>query len=335
MGREKNKNVSNDCQQGASVMSLLFLLSSLFLPFNFLSISAQESQTAYNFLRLPVSAHVAAVGGDNITLTDDDATLIFHNPALINGVSDKTINLNFMTYMQGAKTASAAFVKGAGDRATWGVTALYMDYGTMKQTTSNNEDLGTFSARDIAVGGTFAYALTNSLSGGITAKFISSHIAGYNSMAVGVDLGLNYYDEERYWSLSAVARNLGGQVKAYDDEFERIPLDLQVGISKRLTAAPLRFHVTLSRLTEWDQGIGRHFAIGADLLLGQSIYLAAGYNFRRASEMKISDSDGSSAHGAGLSLGAGLQLERFKLHIGYGKYHVSASSILINISYAL
>lgn len=335
MGREKNKNVSNDCQQGASVMSLLFLLSSLFLPFNFLSISAQESQTAYNFLRLPVSAHVAAVGGDNITLTDDDATLIFHNPALINGVSDKTINLNFMTYMQGAKTASAAFVKGAGDRATWGVTAQYMDYGTMKQTTSNNEDLGTFSARDIAVGGTFAYALTNSLSGGITAKFISSHIAGYNSMAVGVDLGLNYYDEERYWSLSAVARNLGGQVKAYDDEFERIPLDLQVGISKRLMAAPLRFHVTLSRLTEWDQGIGRHFAIGADLLLGQSIYLAAGYNFRRASEMKISDSDGSSAHGAGLSLGAGLQLERFKLHIGYGKYHVSASSILINISYAL
>lgn len=298
-------------------------------------VCGQESQTAYNFLRLPVSAHVAAVGGDNITLTDDDATLIFHNPSLINGVSDKTINLNYMTYMQGSKTASAAFVKAAGDRGTWGVTAQYMDYGTMKQTTSNNEDLGTFSARDIAVGGTFAYALTNSLSAGITAKVISSHIASYNSMAVGVDLGLNYYDEERYWSLSAVARNLGGQVKAYDDEFERIPLDVQVGISKRLTAAPLRFHVTLSRLTEWDQSFGRHIALGADLLLGQIVYLAAGYNFRRAYEMKISDSDGSSAHGAGLSLGAGLQLERFKLQIGYGKYHVSASSLLINISYAL
>ena len=90
--------------------------------------SAQESQTAYNSLRLPVSAHVAAVGGDNITLTDDDATLIFHNPSLINGVSDKTINLNYMTYMQGSKTASAAFVKAAGDRGTWGVTAQYMDY---------------------------------------------------------------------------------------------------------------------------------------------------------------------------------------------------------------
>ena len=51
--------------------------------------------------------------------------------------------------------------------------------------------------------------------------------------------------------------------------------------------------------------------------------------------MKISDSDGDSAHGAGISLGAGLSLERFKLHVAYGKYHVSASSILINISYAL
>ena len=30
--------------------------------------SAQESQTEYNFLRLPVSAHAAALGGDNITI---------------------------------------------------------------------------------------------------------------------------------------------------------------------------------------------------------------------------------------------------------------------------
>ena len=298
-------------------------------------IHAQESKTAYNFLRLPVSAHVAAVGGDNITLTDDDATLIFHNPALINGVSDKTINLNFMTYMEGAKTASASFIKGAGDRGTWGVIAQYMDYGTMKQTTADNQDLGTFSARDIMIGGSFAYALSNTISGGITAKVISSHIAGYNSLAVGVDLGLNYYNEDSKWSISAMARNLGGQVKAYDEDFERIPFDLQVGISKRLNAAPLRFHVTMSRLTDWEEGIGHHFAIGADILLGSNIYLAGGYNFRRAQQMKISDTEGNSAHGTGLSLGAGLSLQRFKLHIGYGKYHVSASSLLINISYAL
>ena len=53
--------------------------------------SAQESQTAYIFLRLPVSAHAAAVGGDNVTLVEDDAAPIFNNPALLSSVSDKTI----------------------------------------------------------------------------------------------------------------------------------------------------------------------------------------------------------------------------------------------------
>ena len=314
-------------------LCLCLIVFTLHAPFS--TLSAQESQTAYNFLRLPVSAHAAALGGDNISLVDDDATLIFQNPALINDVSDRTINLNFMTYMEGAKTASAAFLKAAGERGTWGVTAQYMDYGSMKETTADNLELGTFSARDIAIGGTFAYALTNELSGGVTAKFITSYIGSYNSLALGVDLGINYYHEDYDLSLSAVARNLGGQFKAYKDDFDRIPLDLQIGATKRIGHSPLRVSATMSRLNDWSEGFGRHFAIGADVLLGQSIYVAAGYNFRRASEMKISDAEGSSAHGAGLSIGAGLSLERFKLHVAYAKYHVSASSILINISYAL
>lgn len=322
-------------RQWHGLLSLRLCLMLFMLRASLATIQAQESQTAYNFLRLPVSAHAAALGGDNISLVDDDATLIFQNPALINDVSDRTINLNFMTYMEGAKTASAAFLKAAGDRGTWGVTAQYMDYGSMKETTADNQELGTFSARDIAIGGTFAYALTNELSGGVTAKFITSYIGSYNSLAVGVDLGLNYYHEDYDLSVSAVARNLGGQFKAYNDDFDRIPLDLQIGATKRIGHSPLRVSATMSRLNDWSEGFGRHFAIGADVLLGQSIYVAAGYNFRRASEMKISDAEGSSTHGAGLSIGAGLSLERFKLHVAYAKYHVSASSILINISYAL
>ena len=70
---------------------------------------AQESQTEYNFLRLPVSAHAAALGGDNISITDDDEALIFNNPALLTSVSDKTISLHYMNYMSGVNTASAAF----------------------------------------------------------------------------------------------------------------------------------------------------------------------------------------------------------------------------------
>lgn len=300
-----------------------------------LQVFAQESQEVFSFLRLPVSAHVAALGGDNITLDEDDPTVVFHNPALICNTSDKSINLNFMTYMEGAKTASASFVKGWGERGTWAVSAQYMDYGSMKETSIDNIEQGSFSAKDIAVAGTFAYLLSDRWSGGVTLRFISSSIASYNAIGIASDLGLNYYDEVHGWSISAVAKNLGGQVKAYQDEYEKIPIDLQLGISKRLAAAPLRFSATLSRLNRWDTSFIQHVALGVDVFIGESIYIAGGYNFRRRDEMKISEGDGSSSHGAGLSVGAGLTLKRFKLSAAYAKYHVSASSILINATYSL
>lgn len=300
-----------------------------------LTAKAQESQTVYNFLRLPVSAHVAALGGDNTTIIEDDATLIFHNPALINNVTDRTLNLNLMTYMQGSTTASASYMQAAGERGTWGVTGQYMGYGSMKETTATGQQTGEFSAKDIAVGGTFAYALSEHFTGGITTKFIASYIGQYNSLAAGVDLGLNYYNAETDLSLSAVARNLGGQLSAYEDDFERMPLDLQIGITKRLLRSPLRLSASLIRLNDWEHGFGKHLVIGADLILSPQFYIAAGYNALRAAEMKVQEGDGSSTHGAGLSIGAGLQLQKLKLNVAYAKYHVSSSSLVFNISYAL
>lgn len=296
---------------------------------------SQESTTVYNFLRLPTSAHAAALGGDIISLSDDDANMIFHNPSLISNVSDMTVTLNYMTYMAGTKTASAAFVKAAGEKGTWGVMAEYMDYGEMRQTTEDNIQAGTFRAKDIMVGGSFAYILSEKISGGISAKFISSSIAGYNSMGVGIDLGLNYYNADNELSLSVVARNLGGQIKAYEDDFEKIPFDLQIGATKRILESPFRLSAAFTRLHDWNGSLKNHLQIGADLMLGDNIYIAGGYNFRRSDEMSIEnkDEDTTSSHGAGLSVGAGLLLERFKLNVAYAKYHVSASSLLINVGY--
>jgi len=313
-------------------MILLLLMT---ITFCTSSIKAQESRTVYNFLRLPVSAHAAALGGDIITLSDDDPTFLFHNPALTYNTSDKTLNLNLMTYMQGSTTASATFIRHAGERGSWAASAQYMNYGSMKETNYNGEQTGEFSAKDIAIGGTFAYALTQHLTGGITAKLVTSYIGHYNSLGAAVDLGLNYYDEESQWSLSAVARNLGGQLSAYEDDFERLPLDVQLGVTKRLVGSPLRLSATLVRMNDWEYGIGRHLVVGADLILTKQIYAAIGYNFLRAKEMSISDNEGESVHGAGLSIGAGLQLERLKLQVAYAKYHVSASSLVINLSYKL
>ena len=162
----------------------------VFLSAFVLVLRAQDSRTVLNFLRLPVSAHVAALGGDNITI-GDDGTLVFHNPALINAASDRQLSLGMMTYMQGSLTAAASYHQFVGERATWGVQGRFVNYGEMKETTLTGQQTGTFSAKDIAVGGTFAYALSDRIDGGITARIVTSYIGQYNSLAAAVDLGLN------------------------------------------------------------------------------------------------------------------------------------------------
>lgn len=296
---------------------------------------AQESQTEYNFLRLPISAHAAALGGENITIIEDDPALMFSNPALAASVSDMTIGLSYMNYMKGANYMGASFTKAIKEKITVGGGIQYMNYGKMKEVDANNVQTGEFSASEIAVEGVFSYTLARNLVGGITAKFITSYLGSYNSMAVGVDLGLNYYDEDKELSISAVAKNLGGQVKAYKDDFGKMPLDVQVGMSKTFAALPVRVSLTLVDLTHYDYRFINHLNLGADILLSESIWIGGGYNFRKADEMKIGRGYEESTHGAGFSFGAGLNLERFKLNLAYGKYHAASNSILVNLAYTL
>ena len=296
---------------------------------------AQESQTEYNFLRIPVSAHAAALGGNNISIIENDASLIFSNPALLCNVADKQIGLNYMNYMQGANTLSASYNFGVLDRGSLAVSAQYMDYGQMKEMNPEGIQTGDFKAKDISMAGYFSYMLSDYFSAGISAKFITSYIGNYNSIGVGVDLGANYYNADKEFSVSAVIKNLGGQVKAYNEDYEAMPIDMQIGISKRLVNTPLRLNGTLVNLNHLKGKLKDHLVIGADLLLSENIWVGLGYNFRRSSEMSIGTGDHESSHGAGFSLGAGINLERFKVNAAWGKYHVSSNSLLINLAYEL
>lgn len=312
------------------------IITTLALVFScLLTTLAQESQTVYNFLRLPMSAHAAALGGDNISLIDDDVLLSLSNPALLSSVSDKTVALSYMNYMSGANMGGAAFSRIVKEKGSWAVTAQFMDYGKMKETDANNVQTGEFSAKDIALNGHFSYMLSEHFVGGISAKVINSYIGSYSSLAMGVDLGLNYYNDDLDLSVSAVAKNLGGQLKAFDDDYEKMPLDLQLGATKQFAHFPLRLSATLVGLNHWNHSFINHLVFGADVLLSSSIWIGGGYNFRRADEMKVGEGDEQGSHGAGLSFGAGLNLERFKVNVAYGKYHVSSSSLSLNLAYTL
>lgn len=310
-----------------------------------LSCQAQESFSVFNFLKQPASARATAIGGSAVSVIEDDASLVLLNPALSSSVSSNTINMNFMYLMQGTKTGSAAYIRETGEAGTWGVLAQFTGYGEITATNEEGVTEGNVSALDMALGGTYSYLLNERWSGGVTGKFIYSGLADYQSAGLAVDLGLNYFYEEKDLSISAVASNIGGQVKAYNDVFERLPFNLSVGFTKGMEHAPLRITFTLNDLTRWDNTyfynpdgknkfstiLLNHLSMGVEILPKENIYLAAGYSFRRGYEMK----EAGKSHGAGLSFGGGLSLSRIKVGIAYAQYHVSTPSLVFNLSYQL
>ena len=306
---------------------------------------AQTGEIAFNFLRLPYSSHVAALGGTNISIIDDDITLAAHNPALLINTTHNTLNLGYMTYMSDSKVAGAAYNRVFGERSAGAIVARYVDYGEFNGYTEDNIFTGTFKAKDMEFAATYSYLLSDRWSGGVAGKFIYSKYDDMNSIALGVDLGLNYYEEESDFSASLVFKNLGAQITAFEEETEKMPFDIQIGFSKRLSHAPIRLSVTMNNLHKWSDddfynadgskdGFGqkllKHFTFGADVLLSERFYIAAGYNYRMTKELSTDNSKWD-----GMSIGAGFNTKRVKLGASYSKLHVSSSSLLFNASYTL
>lgn len=313
---------------------------------------AQEYASAFNTLRLPASSHAAALGGQNVTLIEDEPTAGWYNPALYANVSDLSAGLDFMTYAAGSTWMGAHFVKAFGERHTMAVGAQHMNYGKMDETDEAGNTLGQFSAKDIVIGAGYSYLLSDRWTGGANLKMMVSNLADYTALAAAVDVGVNYYDDENDLSVSASLQNIGTQLKAYHDgQRTHLPFTLALGFSKGMAHLPVRFHVTMTDVTRWKSsyyvlpenkdkdksdkvGFGKkalnHFVLGLDILPTDYLYLSVGYNFRRAYELKAS----GSSHLAGLSAGAGVNVKHFKFGVSYAKYHQASNSIMANVGYA-
>lgn len=314
---------------------------------------AQEYSSAFNVLKLPTSSHVAALGGQNVSLIEDVPMAGWSNPAMYANVSDKSLSLDFMTYAASSQWMGAHFTKAFGERHTMAVGAQYMNYGSMDETDESGNVIGTIKAKDFVLGVGYSYLFSDRWTGGANAKYLVSNLAGYSAMALSVDLGLNYFDEDNDLSVSAALQNVGMQVKTYDDGIHtHLPFTLAVGFSKGMAHLPVRFHVTMTDVTRWKSSyyvlpeekdeqksdkvsFGKralnHFIVGIDIQPSSTFYLSLGYNFRRANELKAS----GSSHLAGLSAGGGINVKRFQLGISYAKYHQAGNSIMASVGYKL
>lgn len=315
------------------------------------AVAAQDGSTSYNFLNVTSSARVYGLGGVNITTVHDDLMSIDQNPALLGPEMDMQAGLNYMRYVGGSNFAGARFAHSAGSRGAWSAGIQYFGYGSIKSADQTGVITGSFSPKDVAFNGAFSYDITGLLRGGINLKLLYSSYDRYSAFALATDLGINYYDDEKDLSLSAVVANLGGQIKRFNDRYDRLPVDVRLGWSQSFGELPVRFSVTAWNLTKWhlpfyETGDGtaggsagtvkdtftsnlfRHLVFGAEFVPNDRFYISLGYNYKTRTDMSTYSRNFLS----GFSIGAGLNVKMFGIGIALAQPHTGATTFMLNIS---
>lgn len=190
---------------------------------------------------------------------------------------------------------------------------------------------------------------------GVTLKTIYSKYERYISYGLAADIGLLYYSQEHIFSAALLIRNLGTQIKTYTaNKYEKLPLDIELGISKKLKYAPFRFNFTAHNLQRYDMlynsefrtdlgeeksnsekfldNFFRHIIGSVEFLPSKTIYIAAGFNYQRRMEMGLINAYGLT----GFSVGAGIRTQKFSLSYGQSIYHAAGStqqfSVVLNLA---
>ena len=316
-------------------------------------LSAQSESSAYNFLDVTSSSHVYGLGGVNISLIDDDVNLIEQNPALLGPEIESQLGVNYMRYIGDSNFAGLTYARALTQRSAWAVAVRYFGYGEIKGADELGNLTGTFSPKDMYISGSYAHDINSLLRGGITVKAVYSSYDIYSARAIAPDLGINYYNPDSDVSLSAVVTNLGGQIKRFNNTYDRLPVDVRLGWTKGFIDTPFRISVTAFNLTKWhlpyiDAGDGsassdsqvkdsfssnlfRHLVFAAEYVPTNRFYFGVGYNYKTRTDM----STYSRSFLSGFSACAGLNVSQFGVGVAFAQPHNAASTFMLNLTLRL
>ena len=301
--------------------------------------------SVFNFLNLPVSSRLNALGGENVSIADDDISMAFVNPALLTPHTDKVLQLNYAYYLAGTMFGSVMY--GHNYKENYFAAGIhYLDYGQMQYADEMGNLLGTtFTAKDICVNLMYARQLGPMFRIGATIKPIFSVYEQYTSFALGADVGGHFQTPDSSLHIGLALRNIGWQLKSfYEDDWgqhtEALPLNLELGLSYRLAHAPIRFSLTLHNLQRWNIApmettikwydmLFRHTIWAVDIApKSEKFYLTISYNHRRQAEMNIAEVRSM----AGLAVGAGIRIHKFRIGVAISQYSKSNLTYQVSLS---
>lgn len=328
--------------------------------------------SVFHFMDLPASSRINALGGSNVSVRDGDVSLGMCNPALLGERTDKVLQLNFSYYLPGTMFGSVLYghnfgeAKGltkansegseANDKPQkpnyFAVGIHYLDYGYMPYADDQgNQTGGRFGAKDILIDAMYARQLGPMFTVGVSLKPVYSIYESYHSFALGADVGAHFQTRDTTFQMGLVLRNIGWQLVGFYSEeggsnHEMLPLNLELGLNYRFKHAPIRLHMTLHNLQQWNLNyewtgldkdptsgdiiqhevkwydmLFRHTIFAIDIVpRSERFYLTLSYNHRRRAEMNLKDQRSL----AGFGIGAGVRIKQCR--IGFGMSQLTKSN---------
>ncbi len=209
------------------------------------------------FLKIPVGARAAALGGA-FTSCGDDASALFWNPAGTIGVKGSALIASHEEWWAGSRLNHAAYVQSFGEIGSFGLSFTSMTMDKIAVTTEDDPE-GTsgqsFDAQDLMLGISYARKLTEDFSVGLTAKYVHQRIWNETAGGLAVDIGTLYQIGFRDLRLGMSVTNFGGDL-TFEGRDLGVDYDANSSIStERLLPAqiqaegyplPLHFQVGLS-----------------------------------------------------------------------------------------
>ncbi len=337
-----------------TIFSLLFVDSEIN--------AQQQSGRVYEFLNLPATARITALGGMGFPTLDNDLGMALMYPSLLTQDINNHLSLNFVDYFDDISYGTVAFSHFFDRLGQFSAALMYIDYGRFVEADETGRVTGQFSAGEYNLQLGWGRALSEHIMLGSNLKLIYSSFYEYASAGMAVDVSMAYINPEHQLAVALLARNIGRQITYYHgNKREPLPFDLVLGVSKKLNNAPFQFSLVANnlhnfnlsyespillpdhfndvdddpgfqeRMNDFGDNLMRHIALGVEFLPVESFSFRVGYNYRRRQEMKVE----SRLSTVGFSWGFGLRISRFQLQYGRSNYHLAGAPNHISISTSL
>jgi len=335
---------------------IIFFISSIFHLNLFGQIGGQKS---FEFLNLPSSARLTALGGYLPSVHDEDVTLALGNPAALNEKMHNRLSFSHNFHFAGVQNGYVGYghsIKKWGIESHYGVQ--YIDYGDFVRADILGQQDGTFDAKETAFVIGASKKVAERITVGANLKSIFSRAEQYSSSGIVMDAGINYERDSSRTIISLLIRNVGTELTTFSDTRFGTPLDVQIGISRRLKYLPFRFsviahqlhiadvryddpanrnninffgeEVKVNKFSQTVDNVFRHLIFNGELMLGknENLRLRAGYNHLRRKELSLSTFRSL----AGFSFGVGVKVSAFKIDYGAGYHHLVGAVNHLSIS---